>query len=48
MNTSGTNITENEYVKELFAILNENGRDSSGLSALLGLRRRNGKFRQNG
>ena len=30
------NLAENQYVKELFAILGENGKDSTGLSALLG------------
>jgi hypothetical protein len=29
-------LAENQYVKELFSILNDNGRDTSGLSALLG------------
>ena len=29
-------IMENEYVKELFAIMSENGKDTSGLSTLLG------------
>jgi predicted translin family RNA/ssDNA-binding protein len=29
-------LAENQYVKELFSILQENGRDSSGLAALLG------------
>ena len=29
-------LAENQYVKELFSILGDNGRDTSGLSALLG------------
>jgi len=29
-------LAENQYVKELFSILQENGRDSTGLAALLG------------
>ena len=36
MNENGTNIMENEYVKELFGILKENGKDTSGLNALIG------------
>ena len=32
---SGGKITENEHVKELFGILQETGKDSSGLSALI-------------
>ena len=36
MNESVTPITENEYVKELFGILKDNGKDTSGLAALLG------------
>jgi uncharacterized protein involved in tolerance to divalent cations len=32
---NGNNLADNEYVKELFAILEENKRDTSGLSALL-------------
>ena len=36
MNENGTPLSENEYVKELFSILHDNGRDSTGLAALLG------------
>jgi hypothetical protein len=41
MSENGSNNTtaplaENEYVKELFSIMQDNGRDTSGLSALLG------------
>lgn len=36
MNENATPLAENQYVKELFSILQDNGRDSSGLSALLG------------
>jgi len=36
MNETGTPLSENQYVKELFSILQDNGRDTSGLSALLG------------
>jgi uncharacterized protein YukE len=32
----GGNLSENEYVKELFALLKENGRDTKALTALLG------------
>jgi len=32
----GTSLMQNEYVQELFSILNNNGRDTSGLSALIG------------
>jgi hypothetical protein len=35
-NTTAMSLAENEYVKELFAILQDNGRDTSGLAALLG------------
>ena len=31
-----TSLTQNEYVQELFAILESNGKDTSGLSAMLG------------
>ena len=31
-----TPLTQNEYVRELFAILESNGKDTSGLSAMLG------------
>ena len=30
------NLAENQYVKELFAILGENGKDTTGLTALIG------------
>jgi hypothetical protein len=33
---SSAPLMENQYVKELFSILQDNGRDTSGLSALLG------------
>jgi cob(I)alamin adenosyltransferase len=36
MSENATPLAENQYVKELFSILQDNGRDSSGLSALLG------------
>ena len=36
MNENGTSLADNEYVKELFGILSENGGDVSGLSLLLG------------
>lgn len=36
MNENAEPLMENQYVKELFSILQDNGRDSSGLSALLG------------
>jgi len=36
MNENGTPLSENEYVKELFSILQDNGKDSTGLAALLG------------
>ncbi|GHU35989.1 hypothetical protein FACS1894105_05610 [Clostridia bacterium] len=42
MDTNSTNtsnsapLAENQYVNELFAILNDNGRDTAGLSALIG------------
>ena len=36
MNETGTPLSENQYVKELFSILQDNGRDTSGLSALIG------------
>ena len=45
MDTANTNITtnestaplaENQYVKELFSILGDNGKDTSGLAALIG------------
>ena len=36
MNENGTPLSENPYVQELFAVLNDNNRDASGLSALLG------------
>ena len=36
MSENGTPLSENQYVKELFSILQDNGRDSSGLAALLG------------
>jgi cytochrome b involved in lipid metabolism len=32
----GTALSQNEYVQELFGILTENGKDTAGLSALLG------------
>jgi len=35
MNETGT-LAENEYVRELFSILRDNGRDTSGLSAIIG------------
>jgi regulator of replication initiation timing len=35
MNENGTPLSENEYVKELFSILQDNGKDSTGLAALL-------------
>jgi len=36
MNENGTPLSENQYVKELFSILQNNGRETSGLAALLG------------
>jgi len=36
MNENGTPVTENEYVKELLGILKDNGKDTSGLTALFG------------
>lgn len=36
MNENGAPLSENQYVKELFSILHDNGRDDTGLSALLG------------
>jgi uncharacterized protein YukE len=36
MNENGAPLSENQYVKELFSILQDNGKDSTGLSALLG------------
>ena len=36
MNENGTPLSENQYVKELVSILGDNGRDASGLMALLG------------
>ena len=36
MNDNNAPLTENQYVNELFSILKDNNRDTSGLSALLG------------
>jgi|GEM_PF-186104 len=36
MNKNTTPIAENMYVKELFSVLSDNNRDTSGLSALIG------------
>ena len=36
MTDNGTPLMENQYVSELFSILQDNGRDTTGLSALLG------------
>jgi hypothetical protein len=36
MSENETPLSENQYVKELFAILQDNGRSTTGLSALLG------------
>jgi len=36
MNENGTPLSENQYVQELFSILQDNGKDSTGLAALLG------------
>ena len=36
MNENGTPLSENPYVQELFSILRDNGRDTTGLAALLG------------
>jgi uncharacterized protein YukE len=33
---TGSPLAENQYVQELFGILNDNGRDTAGLAALLG------------
>jgi len=35
-NSNSPPLAENEYVQQLFSVLQENGRDTSGLSALLG------------
>ena len=34
--TSASTLSQNEYVQELYSILQDNGRDTSGLSALIG------------
>lgn len=34
--TASSTLAQNEYVKELYSILQDNGRDTSGLSALIG------------
>jgi len=36
MNENNAPLLENQYVKELFSILHDNGKDSSGLAALIG------------
>ena len=36
MQGGGIPLAENEYVKELFSIMQDNGRDTSGLSAIIG------------
>jgi len=36
MNEAGTPLLDNQYVKELFSLLQDNGRDTTGLSAIIG------------
>jgi hypothetical protein len=36
MNENGASLTQNEYVQELYSILQDHGRDTMGLSALIG------------